>query len=272
MSSVLQHPTTAADVERFIGSPSHGMLLVGSLGVGKTHLATYIASALLNIALEQVTSYPYFTHVAPGPSISIDQIRELQRAFVLKIPGDRTVKRVAYIESADTMTHEAQNALLKLLEEPPADSVLLLSANHEHSLLPTIRSRLQTIIVRPLTGQQMKSAFSNEEIVRIASGLPGLAVSMQSTKDHPLVKAIAQAKEILGMSVYDRLLQVNDLSRDKDATIALLQGLILICRAAMRKTNALRWHKALKATLAADSALQKNANSKLVLTNLMVQL
>lgn len=272
MSSVLQHPSTAAAVESFISNPSHAVLLVGALGVGKTHLATYIASTLLDVAPDQVSSYPYFVHVTPDPSISIEQIRELQRSFVLKIPGNAPIKRVAYIESADTMTHEAQNALLKLVEEPPADSVILLSAVHDHSLLPTIRSRLQTIIVRPLTQQQMSRVFSDEEIIRIASGLPGLATSLQTTQDHPLVKAIAQAKEILGLSVYDRLLQVNELSRDKDATRALLQGLILVCRAAMRKTNALRWHRALKATLVADDALAKNANSKLVLTNLMMQL
>jgi DNA polymerase-3 subunit delta' len=63
----------------------------------------------------------------------------------LKVPGKHQTDRVAIIIDAHTMTTEAQNALLKTLEEPPARTVLLLTARSEQSLLPTVRSRVRRV-------------------------------------------------------------------------------------------------------------------------------
>lgn len=272
MSEVLLHPSTKRAVDRFIARPAHAILLEGSTGVGKSHLATYVASQLLGIEHTKIPQYPYFLPVSPDKSISIEQIRELQKQFTLKIPGDRLIKRIALIEHAETMTTEAQNALLKLLEEPPADSVIILTSANINGLLPTIISRAQRITVNEPSENQMRGHFGDTPALKIASGLPGLAHSLVAEQDHPLAIAVTSAKQILAASTYDRLLLVNDLSKNRDEAASVLSGLVVVCRAALKQSASVRWQKALRATLEAQEALNSNANTKLTLTNLMLSL
>ncbi len=80
--------------------------------------------------------------------ISIDQIRFVQKALSLK-PSEGKVK-VCIIEGADQMSEDAANSLLKTLEEPPKDAVIILLASNMSKLMPTIISRCQKIGFLPL--------------------------------------------------------------------------------------------------------------------------
>jgi DNA polymerase-3 subunit delta' len=84
-----------------------------------------------------------------GPMIRIGQVRELLRVFSLKPHGGGC--RVAIFRDAQTLNTEAANALLKLLEEPPPRSLLILTADRVSDLLPTIVSRCQPIRFQPLS-------------------------------------------------------------------------------------------------------------------------
>ncbi len=78
----------------------------------------------------------------------VEQVRELQRRLMYRpLEG---VHRVAIIQDAQDLTLQAGNALLKLLEEPPADTVMVLLAVSEQSLLPTVVSRCQKLRFAPL--------------------------------------------------------------------------------------------------------------------------
>lgn len=81
----------------------------------------------------------YFEVTPQKKQISIDQIREIKRHIWQK-PAKAKVKFVV-VKDADMLTQEAQNALLKLLEEPPSHAVIVLSTQRKQQLLPTIRSR-----------------------------------------------------------------------------------------------------------------------------------
>jgi len=87
--------------------------------------------------------------------ITIDQIRNLQHQLSLR-PYAAKFKTGIILE-AQRMTAEAQNALLKTLEEPPAHSVLILTAPSTKNLLPTITSRCQTIRLRPEIDLEVES-------------------------------------------------------------------------------------------------------------------
>ena len=78
-----------------------------------------------------------------GQFIKIDQIRELQHD--LQFRPFEGKKRVFIIDSADKMGLPAANSILKTLEEPPRDSILILVTANLHSLLPTIASRSQRL-------------------------------------------------------------------------------------------------------------------------------
>ena len=84
-----------------------------------------------------------------GRSIGVDDVRELMD-YLSRRPYEGRW-HVAIIERADKMTPSAQNALLKTLEEPPADTVFFLLTDTPGALLSTVRSRLRMVRVAPLT-------------------------------------------------------------------------------------------------------------------------
>ncbi|MDB5181594.1 MAG: dnaX 1, partial [Candidatus Saccharibacteria bacterium] len=151
MSELLFHPTTQASLQRCINRPPHAMLLVAPAGSGKASTARYLAAGILALDKAGYEKYPYITVISPkdGKAIPIESIRELQHFMALRIPGQRDVGRLVIIEDAQLMTREAQNALLKTLEEPPEGTVLILTATSTEALLPTIQSRVSLLQLVP---------------------------------------------------------------------------------------------------------------------------
>ncbi|MBF0453533.1 MAG: DNA polymerase III subunit delta' [Magnetococcales bacterium] len=140
------------------GKPGHSHLFHGPKGVGKATLATALVQILLcknrredpTVACgictgcQKVTGgqHPDFVRVemVEGKTrISVDQIRELS-AFLSLTPLESDWK-VALIDDASQMNEAAGNALLKTLEEPPDQSILIINTYRPGALLPTIRSR-----------------------------------------------------------------------------------------------------------------------------------
>ncbi len=101
-----------------------------------------------------IGEHPDLVLVTPdGNRIKIDQIRELQEYVALKPTGRH---KVVIIDDAGKMNLQAQNALLKTLEEPPPGVVFILIAANRGELLPTILSRCQVIEFSPLKGEEIE--------------------------------------------------------------------------------------------------------------------
>src|SRR5690348_7565517 len=132
MHDLVFHPSTKIQIDMFVSRPSHAVILAGPEGIGKFAASQLLASKLLLIDdAEMLDKYPYKSIIKPeGQSISIEKIRELIRFAKLKIPSaSGGNKRLVIIDGGQLLTTEAQNSLLKLLEEPPADMCLILSAS-----------------------------------------------------------------------------------------------------------------------------------------------
>jgi DNA polymerase-3 subunit delta' len=120
-------------------------------------------------------------------SIRIDQVRQLQRLFATT--PSMSLWRAVVIDSVDDLEPQASNALLKNLEEPPANTVFLLVSHAPERLLPTIRSRCRVLRLAPLGSDAMASALraalpdaEEDEIaslVEIGEGAPGRAVAFR---------------------------------------------------------------------------------------------
>lgn len=192
------------------------ILLDGPEGVGKATLARRFAAAILggadkierdDLSLEGnaetiaerekwpsdkrnedpllFATHPDFLTFPPdGPlrQITIEQMRLLkERAQFKPLHGTR---RVFLIDHIDRANEQAENSLLKILEEPPEHLILLLSAENPYDLLPTIRSRAVSFHLAPLSNSQMQSFVASRALsdaqrrIALAAGSPGIAVSM----------------------------------------------------------------------------------------------
>lgn len=197
------------------GRLHHGWLLTGPHGVGKATLAWRIARFLLatppitgdvtpaqtlDISPDHPVAHRMMAGAEPGlisitrsPNdrgrmrdvIVVDDIRKLNRFFGLSATDGG--HRVVIVDSADEMNVNAANALLKMLEEPPARTTLLLISHQPSRLLPTIRSRCRTLRLKPLSPDDMQSALAQtgaalpdngEHLAALASGSVGVALRL----------------------------------------------------------------------------------------------
>lgn len=289
MDNMLLHPHTKKSVLQFTRQPSSVLLLIGSNGIGKTFLAKKLAENLLQLYTGGLDSYPYFLLIqAEKSSISIDKIRGLRHSLRLTTTGKLPIRRAVIVEHADLMTIEAQNALLKLLEEPPIDTVIIMTVVNQQSLLPTVVSRVQAIEVYPPNKEECKQFFAKsnvsvQEVERsyfLSGGLPGLmSALLTSNSDHPLVLGVATAKDILAKQTFERLSLVDSMSKNKEESQYVLEALQSIAgvgiRQATEKQDVLKlkqWHHILKQVTRANYELVQSGNTKLVLSNLMLNL
>ncbi len=129
---------------------------------------------------------PDFTIIESSKStISIDEIRQMQGDIIIKpIYSD---KKVYIIVNAQKMTIQAQNCLLKTLEEPPGHSCIILTTSNYDSLLQTIKSRVQRVVFTPLDSELVmdylnthysSNDISKEFVIAYSGGIIGKAIEI----------------------------------------------------------------------------------------------
>jgi DNA polymerase-3 subunit delta' len=184
----------------------HALLFAGTDGIGKRSLALAFVARLQCehggedacgdcASCRQIAarSHPdvQVVSIAPGKKeIGIDRIRDLKR--FLQLQPIRGKAKVAIIDEAHLLTIPAQNALLKVLEEPPGRSLLLLISSNPEALLPTVRSRCQRLQFAPLPADTVVEILTTaadvgaddaRELAALAEGSPGRARMLQACLD-----------------------------------------------------------------------------------------
>ena len=197
------------------GRLPHAFLFRGPRGVGKRSTAMAFARFLLcrepadNDACGRcpachrfaAATHPDIQTVAPRTAaIKIEQIREMQRS--LAFPPLEGSLRVTVIIRAQTMAAPAANALLKTLEEPPEGNLLILTAEENEPILPTIVSRCQVVPFASLDDRAVREiiqAGAEEEepgsasLARLAAGSPGLAAKLGNSRMTGLLEEVTGA-------------------------------------------------------------------------------
>jgi hypothetical protein len=288
-NKLLIHPHTKQQLEYFFLSPAQGLLITGSAGAGKTSVAFSLASQLLKIPeSKEVSAHPYFIHIIRlknKQDIAIEQVRELISKLRLKVAGDEVVKRVVFIEDAQFLSIPAQNALLKILEEPNADTIFILTATSARAVLPTIASRTQQITLQPVSlaaAQKFWDGYPPELVEstwRLSRGAPGLLNSLLVGEEHPLKAAVDDIKAYLRANKYEKIIFIDKLSRNREQfnyfLDALIRTLSVLHHQAVRKNQSNQAKILLsgrKLAMEAQKALEANANTRLIALNLSLNI
>ncbi|MEE0865770.1 MAG: AAA family ATPase [Clostridia bacterium] len=170
---------------------THSYLMIGIQGIGKKLLAKEYAKEILGS--NDIINNPDFLCIEPdGNSIKIEQIRNLQKEIQEKPIISK--KKVYIIDDADLMTKEAQNCLLKTLEEPPEFAVIILIGANENAFLPTIKSRciilhfnrLSDLEIKSYLQQQYKELNVTQSMLDIAGGSIGRAINLKDKQEQYL--------------------------------------------------------------------------------------
>ncbi len=180
----------------------HALMIAGSRGIGKRHLADALAQLLLcqspiegkacgrcrGCELNKAQTHPDLLWLEPeeeGKAIKVDQVRELTES--LGKTAQQGGYKVVIIEPAEAMNGNSANALLKSLEEPAANTLLVLVTHSPGSVLPTIRSRCQMRkfpmprteqVLRWLSPLVVGSNIEAESLLAAARGAPLVALSL----------------------------------------------------------------------------------------------
>ncbi|MEO6761307.1 MAG: hypothetical protein ABI220_02945 [Candidatus Saccharimonadales bacterium] len=286
MTELLLSPVTQQAVDNFLARPVHAVLLSGQAGLGKNLLAHELLTSLLLLNGHKLEDFPYFQLVEPDKgTITIEQIRQLNGFFARKVPGQNRFKRAVLINSAELLSLPASNALLKILEEPPADTVIALTTSRIEAILPTIRSRSQLVsVVTPektdITRYFSKQGFTEAEIGRAWLIARGNIARLQSILTDPSKSSdsLDLVKQVLSSDSFERLVIVNQLIKQKELAFEFVELLGRVADASLQaaatgnKPTLARWHKVLRASDVAGRSLAKNGSPKLVLTELMLSL
>ena len=219
------------------GRVPHALLIVGPPNIGKTTTAFTFAQALNCtgshpvpcgdcLSCRKVVSgnHPDVRILdAPGQTLKISEVRELQRELSLSPHEGRW--RVAVLSDFERATVEAANALLKTLEEPPAQVALVLTAVEADALLPTIVSRCQVVPLRTLPTLVVRDALISrwgaqptqaDLLAHLSDGRLGWAV--QALEDQSLLarrdEHLDHLFSLMGKGRVERLAYAADLSRN----------------------------------------------------------
>ncbi|MEQ9408350.1 MAG: DNA polymerase III subunit delta' [Fuerstiella sp.] len=207
------------------GRLSHAYVLAGPEGTGKHAFARLLAQSVfcrqhdlteLQVCGEcracrafQVNAWPDYIEIgvpAGKREIPISLIAgEKEKrgreglCYELSMAPQASDRRVAVINDAGLLNTESANALLKTLEEPPADSLILLVCDNPDTLLPTIRSRCQTVRFFPLAGDDVRKILLQQQMVETEDDAAAVASlcegSMETARQllHPELRKLKSA-------------------------------------------------------------------------------
>lgn len=211
-------------------SLSHALLFIGAKGVGKATVAREFAKFILSPSDEEAKRFEAGSHagllwvereIDPKKGelrseISAEQAREISN-FLALTPGEGQW-RIVVVDAMDELNITAANAILKILEEPPAQTIFLLISHQPGRLLPTIRSRCQMVAFSPLSPKDysriMQHALpdaSDETVIALGELVdysPGLALEMQEQGALPLYEQLIELWEHLPQLPHDRVLAI----------------------------------------------------------------
>jgi DNA polymerase-3 subunit delta' len=180
--------------------------------------------------------------------IRVDEVRKLANFFHMSASDGG--RRVVIVDAADEMNVQAANALLKMLEEPPANTTLLLACHQPTRILPTIRSRCRELRLSPLSPDQMAEALQQAHVdlpdnraglAELAAGSVGEAIQLINLGGMQIYQELVGLYSTLPQMDRARALKLAEAAaaRGAEAKLDLLLGLNDLLLARLARAGAL---------------------------------
>lgn len=274
MSLILSSDTKNV-VDRLSGNLPQATLLTGETGVGLGTVARLIAGRHLSGFIEPLNIDGKVDHQTG--TISVSRIRELYQ----ETRGKYQDKRVLIIDDADQMSHNAQAAFLKLLEEPNESTYFILTSHYPQQILPTVRSRAQVNQVKKLTERQtnelllklnVTDAKKQTQLKFIAQGLPAELTRLSSDEKYFADRAeiMIDTRTFLTGSAYSKLIVVNKYHKDKQKSLQLVESALAVTNISLKANPQKSLVDQLDRLLRIKEKIEANRNTRLQLMAFVV--
>ena len=272
----LLHPAVLGVMERLRQNLPQSLLIHGEQGIGLKTTAHWLAGSADHILIQPTDSKRNIDE--SGGSISVETIRELYDTTRSK----RHSNLVVIIDNADRMSHGAQSAFLKLLEEPNTHTKFILTSHAAAKLLATIRSRVWSQHIQPLTPQQtsefiaslgVTDARKKMQLEFLANGLPAELQRLVSSDEYfdARAKILQDARTLLQGTPYNQLLLAQKYRSDRQSAIKLIDGMLAILQRSLRAQGEPKLIQKIEQLLAIRTRIEGNANIALQLSRLALQ-
>ena len=256
-------------------SISHSYMFVGTDGIGKLLFAKEFSNNILNSTIS-LENNPDFNIIEPdGNTIKINQIREFtKKVYEKPINSD---KKIYVINNSELMTKEAQNAILKTLEEPPSYIVIILIAKNKDLFLPTIKSRCTEIFFNKLKDEEVKKILKEEynytaenTVLKIADGSISRALNLlQENCNYNKVEEMFSDLERINL--IDVLNSKEEIFNSKENVYDILEYINIIFLDKI-KNNEKKYINCIEFIEEAKQRLKRNNNFDMTIDNLIMKL
>lgn len=276
MPHVFIQPNTQQRLDILVRDLPQSMVFTGPVGVGLSSAVSYIAAILQTKPIYVLPEKDEKVDIEKGV-ITVDVVRRLY-AMTKTI---ETGTRLIVIDYAERMGIQAQNAFLKLLEEPGANTHFILLTHQVSKLLPTIRSRVQLTEVSPITLAQSQSllddlkvgdATKRSQLLFIATGLPAMLTLLSTDEKEFQSRAqiIRDARTYIQGTMYDRLRLSLAYKDDREGSLVLLLDGMKLLQNSLKTTSNAAQVKKITLLLKAHERIEANGNVRLQLASAMV--
>lgn len=270
------HPVSRVRLTEFAASAPHALIIEGEQGIGVLNAGAYLAEIMKAVV----------TYVVPEKKEVIDRVDGTITVEIIRRLYDQTKtvsasERVVLIEQAETMGTQAQNAFLKLLEEPNESTHFVLLTTNASHFLPTITSRAQHIALQRtsrstseaiLDSYKVSDATRRSQLLFIADGLPELLTEL-ITDDAAFEARAAimrDARELVQGNAYTRLKLAQKYKESRETALTLLGDAMRLVQRTVADSASSVHVRLLDQLLTVEERIRANGNVRLQLASLMV--
>lgn len=276
MPSVYIHPHTQQHLDLITRDLPQSMVFTGPDGIGLLSIVSYVAKL--------TGTKPIYVLPEKDDKVDIDKgvitVDVIRRLYVMTKTIE-TNKRLIVIDYAERMGVQAQNAFLKLLEEPGVNTHFILLTHTVSRLLPTIRSRVQITEVNPITlaqseqlldELQVTNAQKRAQLLFIAVGLPAKLTVLANDEKlfDQRAQIIRDARTYLQGTMYDRLKLSLQYKDDRAGALILLLDAMKLLQGSLKTGKNPEQVKKISILLRAHERIEANGNVRLQLASVML--